>query len=115
MRRRAAEKQRLRQIVHAPGPDAGHAFGILRTWQEQILPLCDERKGTAAMRVVLAGCALLLACSVEPACAQEGWPLSVFKQSARKPPPKKANAATPPNATALLDPQAQQAQPQPAP
>jgi hypothetical protein len=67
------------------------------------------------MRVVLAGCALLLACTVEPVCAQEGWPLSVFKQSARKPPPKKANAATPPNATALLDPQAQQAQPQPAP
>jgi hypothetical protein len=65
------------------------------------------------MRIVLAGCALLLACSVEPASAQEGWPLSVFKQPARKPPPKKANPTTPPNgpATALLDPQ----QPQPQP
>src|SRR6476661_10438232 len=89
--------------------------GFSERGRNKFLPLCDERKGTAAMRVVLAGCALLLACSVEPVCAQEGWPLSVFKQSARKPPPKKANAATPPNATALLDPQAQQAQPQPAP
>ncbi len=60
------------------------------------------------MKIVLAGCALLLACSLQPASAQDGWPWSAYKQPVRKPaPPKKANPAQPPNGptTALLDPQ----------
>ena len=67
------------------------------------------------MRMVLVGCALVLAASVEPAAAQDGWPFSFFKQSAptKRAQPRVRPKAEPaqPAATAALDPQAPQARP----
>ena len=67
------------------------------------------------MRMVLVGCALVLAASVEPAAAQDGWPFSFFKQAApaKRAQPRARPKAEPaqPAATAALDPQAPQARP----
>src|SRR5262249_43517993 len=59
----------------------------------------------SGMRLVLAGCALLLAAMPEPASAQEGCPFSAWQPARKKPPTKKAQpaAAAPATATALLD------------
>src|SRR5438045_6808319 len=66
------------------------------------------------MRIVLAGCALLLAASLQPASAQmlDGWPWSAYPSLRKQVAPKRVQPRPPAKdpATASLD-----AQPQPAP
>ncbi len=75
------------------------------------------------MRIVLAGCALALAVSLQPAAAQDGWPQSAFPKArkqaapvkrAQPRPPAKAEPAKPAT-TAALDPQSRPAEPQAQP
>ena len=53
------------------------------------------------MRILLVGCALMLAALPQVAAAQDGWPFSLYKS--QKAPPKKVQPRPP--ATAALDPQ----------
>src|SRR6185295_5929664 len=64
------------------------------------------------MRIVLVGCALLLAASLQPASAQDGWPWTAYPSLRKQVAPKRAQPRPPAKdaATASLD-----AQPQPAP
>lgn len=71
------------------------------------------------MRILVIGCALVLAASVEPTAAQEGWPWSSYKQTApaKRAQPRPRTKVEPPEpaATAALEPQAPQAHPTPPP
>jgi hypothetical protein len=61
------------------------------------------------MRVILVGCALLLAASIQPVSAQEGWPWSAWRPARKQASPKRAQPSLPPNTatTVSLDPQPQ--------
>ena len=72
------------------------------------------QEGGSGMRIVLAGCALLLAASLQPASAQihDGWPWSAYPSLRKQVAPKRVQPRPPAKdpATASLD-----VQPLPAP
>ena len=55
------------------------------------------QEGGSGMRIVLAGCALLLAASLQPASAQiqEGWPWSAYPSLRKQVAPKRVQPRPP--------------------
>src|ERR1700680_3137035 len=86
----AAQKQRWRQILNGWQAERwtcsfDYMNVAINSWVR-----CVATEGGSGMKMVLAVCALVLAASLQPASAQDGWPWSAYPSLRKKVAPKRA-------------------------